>query len=250
MKKNIKIIFVIALTVMLALLLVACGEIPSENVNGNYYNIDKDDGIIEILTVNGGEFTILSFTTKDFGKLPENAEEYEKINELYADEIAQNGSTFKGTCTFTNNAFVESRLDLKYTEGKSGSIYVYLKDGSFNYSPKMGSILIYALLGFCITLAVLCLLMGIIKLLGFSVDKIGAKVKEKAENKKVDQVLESNESETKLAKGSAGDLKLENVSDRDAAMIMAIVADELKEPLNSLRFVSIRDITDEEAKKQ
>ena len=46
-----------------------------------------------------------------------------------------------------------------------------------------------------------------------------------------------------LAPGSAGDLKLYNTDPRDAAMIMAIVADELQKPLNELRFLSIREIT-------
>ena len=47
----------------------------------------------------------------------------------------------------------------------------------------------------------------------------------------------------KLAPGSAGDLKLYNTDPRDAAMIIAIVADELQKPLNELRFLSIREIT-------
>ncbi|NLO46599.1 MAG: OadG family protein [Clostridiales bacterium] len=44
------------------------------------------------------------------------------------------------------------------------------------------------------------------------------------------------------AKGSCGDVKLHNVPDKDAAMIMAIVADKLKTPLNELRFISIKMI--------
>lgn len=46
-----------------------------------------------------------------------------------------------------------------------------------------------------------------------------------------------------LAPGSAGDLKLYGTDPRTAAMIMAIVADELQKPLNELRFLSIREIT-------
>ena len=38
-------------------------------------------------------------------------------------------------------------------------------------------------------------------------------------------------------------MKLYNTDPRDAAMIMAIVADELQKPLNELRFISIREIT-------
>lgn len=49
----------------------------------------------------------------------------------------------------------------------------------------------------------------------------------------------------KLAPGSAGDLKLYNTDPRDAAMVMAIVADELQKPINELRFLSIREITPE-----
>ena len=45
-----------------------------------------------------------------------------------------------------------------------------------------------------------------------------------------------------LAPGSAGDVKLYDTDPRDAAMIMAIVADKLQKPLNELRFVSIKEV--------
>ena len=48
--------------------------------------------------------------------------------------------------------------------------------------------------------------------------------------------------EAPLAPGSAGELKLYDTDPRTAAMLMAIVADELKTPLNELRFISIREI--------
>ena len=48
------------------------------------------------------------------------------------------------------------------------------------------------------------------------------------------------------AAGTAGELKLYNTEPRDAAMIMAIVADNLGKPLNELRFISIREVTDDE----
>ncbi len=47
-----------------------------------------------------------------------------------------------------------------------------------------------------------------------------------------------------LAPGSAGELKLYDTDPRDAAMIMAIVADTLQAPVNELRFLSIREIKD------
>lgn len=43
------------------------------------------------------------------------------------------------------------------------------------------------------------------------------------------------------AMGSLGEIKLHDVDDKTAALIMAIVADELKAPLNELRFLSIRE---------
>ena len=46
----------------------------------------------------------------------------------------------------------------------------------------------------------------------------------------------------KLAPGSAGDVKLYDTDPRDAAMIMAIVANKLGKPLNELRFRSIKEV--------
>lgn len=44
------------------------------------------------------------------------------------------------------------------------------------------------------------------------------------------------------APGSAGEIKIHDVPDREAAMIMAIVANKLRKPLNELRFKSIKEI--------
>ena len=44
------------------------------------------------------------------------------------------------------------------------------------------------------------------------------------------------------APGTAGELKLYDTDPRDAAMIMAIVADKLQKPLNELKFVSIKEV--------
>lgn len=48
-----------------------------------------------------------------------------------------------------------------------------------------------------------------------------------------------------LAPGSAGQLKLHNVEPKTAAMIMAIVANKMGKPLNELRFISIKEVTEE-----
>ena len=46
------------------------------------------------------------------------------------------------------------------------------------------------------------------------------------------------------AAGTAGELKLYDTDPKDAAMIMAIVADTLGKPLNQLRFISIKEVKD------
>ena len=44
------------------------------------------------------------------------------------------------------------------------------------------------------------------------------------------------------APGSAGELKLHDVDLRTAAMLMAIVADQMGKPINELRFKSIKEV--------
>ena len=48
------------------------------------------------------------------------------------------------------------------------------------------------------------------------------------------------------APGSAGELKLYDTDPRDAAMVMAIVADTLGKPINELRFISIKEVKEDE----
>ena len=44
------------------------------------------------------------------------------------------------------------------------------------------------------------------------------------------------------APGTAGEVKIYDTDPKDAAMIMAIVANKLHKPLNELRFVSIKEV--------
>ncbi len=44
------------------------------------------------------------------------------------------------------------------------------------------------------------------------------------------------------APGAAGQIKLHDVEPKTAAMLMAIVAGKLKKPVNTLRFVSIKEV--------
>ena len=53
----------------------------------------------------------------------------------------------------------------------------------------------------------------------------------------------TNERESADAPGSAGTLKIHNVEPKTAAMIMAITAHKMGKPLNELRFISIKEVT-------
>jgi len=52
--------------------------------------------------------------------------------------------------------------------------------------------------------------------------------------------------EVPAAPGSAGEVKLFDVPDREAAMVMAIVAERTGKPLNQLRFKSIKEVKQDE----
>ena len=47
---------------------------------------------------------------------------------------------------------------------------------------------------------------------------------------------------TEVAPGTAGKLKLYDTPPKTAAMIMAIVANQMGKPLNELRFISIKEV--------
>ena len=64
----------------------------------------------------------------------------------------------------------------------------------------------------------------------------------KKDNKEADSTASE---EKQYAQGTCGEIKLINTDERDAAMIMAIVADETQTPLNELRFKSIKRVEEE-----
>ena len=114
-----------------------------------------------------------------------------------------------------------------------------------------------ALIGIAIVFVVLAFLMGVLYLLGLIMSKTAnfaekhpkyaafmQKVKGAFKPKKKKEEL-GKEEFADLAKGSCGDLVLVNTSERDAAMIMAIVADTLETPLNELHFKSIKLVGEE-----
>lgn len=109
--------------------------------------------------------------------------------------------------------------------------------------------LLLALVAMAIIMAVLSCIMGLIYLMTYTfkvMDKVSPKLKAKMDaifKKKSSQEVSPEvavQQSAPLAPGSVGKLVLKDVSDKDAAMIMAIVADQTQTPLNQLRFKSIK----------
>ncbi len=97
----------------------------------------------------------------------------------------------------------------------------------------------YSVLGFAIVFLMLVILMGIIVVLG----RVLAAKPPVEEKKAAPAAAAPAPAPVKeKAPGSAGSIELHGVDPRKAAMIMAIVADELGKPVNELRFISIREI--------
>lgn len=102
---------------------------------------------------------------------------------------------------------------------------------------SLGDAGLTAVLGYLVVFVGLALLMCVVMLVG-KVMKI--------ETKPASSPASTPEKSPEPAQGSAGELKLYDTDPRDAAMIMAIVADRLGKPLNELRFISIKEVKDDE----
>ena len=105
----------------------------------------------------------------------------------------------------------------------------------------IGNNLLYAALGYMVVFIGLALLMIVIIIVG----KI---MVAKLKNDKAPAEAPAVAAEAPAAKalpaapGAAGEVKIYDTDPKDAAMIMAIVADKLQKPLNELRFVSIKEV--------
>ena len=103
----------------------------------------------------------------------------------------------------------------------------------------IGNNLLDAILGYAVVFIGLTLLMTVIVIVGkFFTAKKAAPAAETA----APAAAAPAAAPKKLAPGSAGDVKLYDTDPRDAAMIMAIVANKLDKPLNELRFRSIKEV--------
>ena len=100
----------------------------------------------------------------------------------------------------------------------------------------VGTAGLVALLGYAVVFFGLILLMVVIMIVG----KI--MVSKKKEAQPAPTAPAPAAKKLPEAPGTAGEVKLYDVSDRDAARIMAIVAYKLGKPLNTLRFKSIKEV--------
>ena len=105
----------------------------------------------------------------------------------------------------------------------------------------IGNNLLYAILGYLVVFIGLSLLMIVIVIVGkIMVAKLKA-AKAPAEAPAPVAAAPAVKA-LPAAPGTAGEVKIYDTDPKDAAMIMAIVADKLQKPLNELRFVSIKEV--------
>ena len=102
----------------------------------------------------------------------------------------------------------------------------------------------YALLGYCVVFFGLVLLMCVVLIMGKIMTR--KKAVPAVQAAAPAEAAPAPAVKADPAPGTAGDFKLYNTEPRDAAMVMAIVADSLGKPINELRFISIREVTEDE----
>ena len=111
---------------------------------------------------------------------------------------------------------------------------------------SIGEAGVYALLGYAVVFFGLILLMCVVTAMGkyFSAkdSKMKAAASAAAQATAPAAPAASAAAPKKVAPGSAGELKLYDVEPKTAAMIMAIVANQMGKPLNELRFISIKEV--------
>ena len=108
------------------------------------------------------------------------------------------------------------------------------------FKMPVGEALVYALLGYAVVFFGISLLMVVVMAMGkifIAKDRKAAAAKAAAA-----PAAAAPAAPKPTAPGSAGELKLHDVEPKTAAMIMAIVANQMGKPLNELRFKSIKEV--------
>ena len=104
---------------------------------------------------------------------------------------------------------------------------------------SVGDAAMTALLGYAVVFIGIIMLMILVMFVG---DLMFKSAKRKAAN--APAPAPAAPAAPAVAPGTAGELKLYDTDPKDAAMVMAIVADKLGKPINELRFKSIREVKD------
>ena len=108
---------------------------------------------------------------------------------------------------------------------------------------SIGTAGLVALLGYAVVFVGLIALMAVIMIVGkIMVAKKSAPAAAPAAAAAAAAPASAPKAVPALATGVAGACKLYNVGDREAAMLMAIVANKLGKPLNTLRFKSMKEV--------
>ena len=109
---------------------------------------------------------------------------------------------------------------------------------------SVGDAAVTAVFGYSVVFAGLVCLMVVLYCTGAYFKSKDAKTKNVSNSsaQKAAVETETSKAELPLAPGSAGHVKLFDVPDKEAAMIMAIVADKMQKPLNELHFISIKEV--------
>ena len=106
---------------------------------------------------------------------------------------------------------------------------------------NIGDAATVAALGYGVVFLGIILLMIVVTVMG----KIFVAAEKKKKAKTVAPAVEPvPEAPKAVAPGAAGELMLHDVEPKTAAMVMAIVADKMGKPINELRFISIKEVTE------
>ncbi len=130
-------------------------------------------------------------------------------------------------------------MSIAMAEGVVNEAATQVADGRMKLD--VGGNLLYAVLGYLVVFVGLSLLMAVVIIVG----KIMVAKMKKPEAAPAAAPAAAEAPAVKAlppAPGTAGEVKIYDTDPRDAAMIMAIVADKLQKPLNELRFVSIKEV--------
>ena len=107
---------------------------------------------------------------------------------------------------------------------------------------SFGNAAVVALLGYCVVFFGIVLLMCVITIMGKIFMAKANKAKAAAPAPAAPVTVTPVAAAAPEAPGTAGQLKLHDVPPKTAAMLMAIVANQMGKPLNELRFISIKEV--------